>query len=55
MLFAQRIHQVHHVLAAGTRFRGDGFAGALLADEIEKGGFVLVFELVRLEWPAFWF
>jgi hypothetical protein len=29
---AQRVHQVH-VLAAGTRFRGDGFAGALLVDE----------------------
>ena len=47
--FAQRVHQVHHVLAAGTRFRGEGFAGALLVDEIGEGGLVLVFELVRLE------
>src|SRR6266849_539029 len=47
--FAQRVHKVDHVFAAGTLLRGDGFAGALLVDEIDKGGFVLVFELVRLE------
>jgi hypothetical protein len=33
----------------GTRFRGDGLTGALLVDEIYEGGFVLVFEFIRLE------
>ena len=46
---AQRVHQIDDVLAAGPLFRGDGFAGALLVDEIDQGGFVLVLELVRLE------
>src|ERR1700704_4435309 len=32
---AQRVHQVHHVLAARTLFRGDWFSGALLVDEID--------------------
>jgi len=34
-----------------TLLRDDGFAGALLVDQIDQGGFVLVLELVRLEVP----
>ena len=46
---AQRVHQIDHVLATRSLLRGDGFAGALLVDEIDESSFVLVFELVRLE------
>ena len=46
---AQRVHQIDDVLAPRTLLRDDGFAGALLVDEIDQGGFVLVLELVRLE------
>ena len=42
---AQRVQQVDHVLAAGTLFRGNRFAGALLVDEFNEGGFVLIFDL----------
>ena len=46
---AQRLHQVDHVLAARPFLRGDWLAGALLVDEIDESGFVLVLELVGLE------
>ena len=38
---AQSVHQIDDVLAPRSLFRGDGFAGALLVDEIDKSGFVL--------------
>jgi hypothetical protein len=46
---AQCVHQVDDVLTAGPLLRGDRLAGALLIDEVDERGFVLVFELVRLE------
>jgi hypothetical protein len=50
---AQRIHQIHDVLASRKLLRDDGFAGSLCVDEIDESSFVLVFELVRLEVSRF--
>jgi hypothetical protein len=47
--FAQRVHQVDHVFTARTFLSGDRFPGALLVDQIDQRGFVLIFELVRLK------
>ena len=47
---AQRVHQIPTTFSPRrTLLRNDGFAGALLVDQVDQGGFVLVFELVRLE------
>jgi hypothetical protein len=39
---AQRLHQVDNVAGGGTLLRRDRLAGALLVDEVDQGGFVLV-------------
>ena len=52
---AQRVHQIDDVLALGPLLRRDRLAGALLVDQVDQRGLVVVLELVGLEAPAFWF
>src|ERR1700732_4650237 len=44
-----RLHQVDDVLAARPLLRRNGFAGALLVDQIDERRFILVLELVGFE------
>src|ERR1700753_2404458 len=46
---AKGVHQIDHVLSAGSLLRGDGLTGPLLVDEIDQRGFVMVLELVVVE------
>jgi hypothetical protein len=46
---AQRLHQVDDVGAGGAILLRERLSGALLVDEVDQRGFVLVLELRRLE------
>jgi hypothetical protein len=48
----QHLHQIDDVAAGGAILFGDRLAGALLIDEVDQRGLVLVLKLVRLEPPS---
>src|ERR1700746_3479207 len=45
----QRIHEVDDVVGCRTRSRRDGMAVALLIDEIDQSGFVVILEFLGRE------